>query len=123
MTNAYGPIGGGTVWELSPANGAWNFSVLYAFPAPTVDDYGPYALTMDTAGNLYGIANWGGPNNYGFLFELTPGNGGWTYTELHDFGPDACSPQGTVVLYSGSLFGAAEGCGTWGLGAVWEFTP
>ena len=43
---------------MSPSNGGWTFNVIHAFPTYTVDDYGPYALTMDAAGNLYGVTSW-----------------------------------------------------------------
>ena len=130
ITEGFGPDNsGGTVWEMSPSNGSWTFNVIHAFPAETVDDYGPYALTMDTAGNLYGITSWGGHMNYGFLFELTPSNGGWTYTELYDFGTasgqtDGCTPQGSPLLDGdGNIYGLTEFCGRFDLGTVWEFTP
>lgn len=127
LTEAYGPDNnGGTVWELSPSHGGWTFSLLQAFPTSTVEDYGPYLLTMDGAGNLFGISNWGGAYTYGFLFELTPSKGGWSYTDLYDFGVDynACVPQGAPILDpAGNIYGVTEHCGEYGYGTVWEFTP
>ena len=130
LTEQNGPDNnGGTVWELSPSNGSWTFSVLYAFPAATVGDFGPYAPALDAAGNLYGISNWGGYENLGFLFKLAPSNGGWTYTELYDFGTapgqlDGCVPQGAPVLDAdGNIYGVTEFCGRNDAGTVWEFTP
>ncbi len=130
ITLGFGPNNnGGTVWEMSPSNGGWTFTVIHAFPAETVDDYGPYALTMDAAGNLYGITSWGGHNNWGFLFELTPSNGSWTYTELYDFGSasgqtDGCTPQGSPLLdANGNIYGLTEFCGRFDVGTVWKFTP
>ncbi len=96
ITESYGPNNnGGTVWELSPSGSGWTFQVLHALPTATVNDFGPYPLTMDSSGNLYGIVNWGGANNEGLLFKLTPANGRWKYTDLHDFGQDGCYPQGS----------------------------
>jgi uncharacterized repeat protein (TIGR03803 family) len=127
LTEAYGPDNnGGTVWELSPSHGGWTFTMLHAFPTSTVWDYGPYPLTMDATGNLFGISNWGGAYTYGFLFELTPSKGGWSYTDLYDFGADynACVPQGAPILdAAGNIYGVTEHCGTYGYGTVWEFTP
>ena len=40
---------------------------------------------MDAAGNLYGATYDGGAYRYGNVFKLTPTNGVWTYTSLHDF--------------------------------------
>jgi hypothetical protein len=89
-----------------------------------VDDHGPYALTLDASGNLYGVVNWGGRYNYGQAFKLSPGSGGWTFTNLHDFGLDTCVPQGAPVLDAqGNLYGVTEFCGTSDLGAIWEITP
>jgi hypothetical protein len=131
ITMQYGPDNnGGTVWEMSPSNGGWTFKVIHAFPTYTVDDYGPYALTMDAAGNLYGISSWGGHNNWGFLFKLTPSNGSWIYTELYDFGTapgqtDGCVPQGAPLLDAGgNIYGLNEFCGSAAdIGNVWMFTP
>jgi hypothetical protein len=129
LTEGFGPNNnGGTVWELSPSGGNWIFSVLYSFPNFTVEDSGPFRLTMDSAGALYGISGQGGAAGRGFVFELTPQNGGWAYTDIHDFGTaqgqsDGCDPQGAVVLDgSGNLYGATEWCAA-GVGNVWEVTP
>jgi uncharacterized repeat protein (TIGR03803 family) len=78
---------GGTVWELSPTNGGWSFSVLHAFNFFTVGYYGPYAPTMDAAGNLWGVVNSGGANETGMLFMLTPSNGVWAFVDEYDFAP------------------------------------
>jgi uncharacterized repeat protein (TIGR03803 family) len=55
---------------------------------------------MDAAGNLYGTTLADGANGYGAVFKLTPSNGSWTYTSLHDFtnGSDGGYPYSTLVL-------------------------
>ena len=129
ITTRWGPQSGGTVWELTPSSGGWTFTVLYSFPVTTAGDYGPYALALDPAGNLYGITNWGGANNTGFLFKLAPSNGSWSYTDLWDFtargGTGAgCYPQGTPLLDAqGNIYDAAEECGEFDDGTIWMFTP
>jgi len=127
MTYGYGPDNsGGTVWELSPSSGGWAFGVIHAFPTHTVEDYGPYPLAMDAAGNLYGISGLGGQENEGFVFKLTPSNGGWTYTELYDFVGhlDGCWPQGAPLLDGeGNIYGLTRFCGQYGWGTIWELTP
>ncbi|MGA9641574.1 MAG: choice-of-anchor tandem repeat GloVer-containing protein [Terriglobales bacterium] len=122
LNTQWGPNNsGGTVWELSPSGGNWTASVLYAFPSAIVWDYGPYAPTIDAAGNLYGITD---SNGYGLLFKLTPNGGSWTYTDLYDFGSNACTPQGAVLLDAASnIYGVTESCGEYGGGVIWEFTP
>lgn len=62
----------------------------------------------------------------GSVFKLTPSNGSWTYTSLHDFtgGTDGANPTSNVVFdASGNLYGTAYGGGGYGDGVVWEITP
>jgi uncharacterized repeat protein (TIGR03803 family) len=151
-TSWSGPNGGGTVFELSPSNGTWAFTTLYGFvcnncfehdavvaDSPAIGrsakgigidrfapSFGPQAnLVMDAAGNLYGnTLEIGGGGN---VFKLTPSNGGWIYTDLHDFtcgsGNDGCASGGTPVLdANGNLYGTAGG-GAYGDGVIWEITP
>lgn len=123
-TTLYGGANGfGEVFELSPANGSYTYSVLYdsfsggAGPASS--------LVMDAAGNLYGAQIFGGANNQGMIFKLTPGNNGWTITDLHDFsGEDGKNPSGSMVFDSnGNFYGTTENGGMYGDGVLWEITP
>ena len=58
---------------------------------------------MDAFGNLYGTTLCGGTGDCedarGTVFKLTPPDGGWTYTLLHDFtgGTDGALPLSTVL--------------------------
>jgi uncharacterized repeat protein (TIGR03803 family) len=124
-TQVGGPNGGGTVFELSPAGGGWNFSLLYGLSG-RVEQNGPVTgVVRDSAGNLYGTAYSLGPDNIGLIFKLSPSNGGWNYTLLHQFDfSDGCIPTGGVTLDAhGNLYGTASGCGANGYGVVWEITP
>ncbi len=129
LTGENASSNGGTVWEMSPSGGGWTFQVLYTFPYQTVDDAGPFRPVMDGAGALYAVTNWGGANNLGTVFKLTPSNGGWVYTNLHDFGSmanqaDGCLPRGPLTLdASGNIFGTAEECAQYNGGDVFEITP
>lgn len=120
---------GGTVWELSPADGGWSFNVIYAFNFFTVGYYGPFAPTMDASGNLWGVVNWGGANDTGMLFKMTQANGAWTFTDAYDFSPRSggaagCYPNGTPVMdASGNLYGVTQLCGVDEEGTIWEYTP
>jgi uncharacterized repeat protein (TIGR03803 family) len=83
-------------------------------------------LAMDAAGNIYGTTVVGGPYQKGTVFKLTPSNGSWTYTALHDFtgGSDGGNPLSNVVFdASGNLYGTASSGGNYGDGVVWEITP
>jgi len=118
---------GGTVFML--ASGTWTFSVLYSFIG---DGGGPVAsLTRDADGSLYGTTTTDGAYQQGNVFKLTPSNGGWAYTDLHDFtgGIDGGYPDGTLALDgNGNIYGTADIGGTGsgcnhGCGLVFEITP
>ena len=77
----------GSVFEASPSGGGWNVSQLYSLSGFLQD--GPVAgVVRDSAGNLYGTGFELGSGNAGIVFKLTPSNGGYTYTLLHEFGGD-----------------------------------
>jgi uncharacterized repeat protein (TIGR03803 family) len=129
--NLYGTTPGamvspGTVWEMSPSNRGWTFSVLYTFAGRA--NYGPYGgLAMDAAGNLYGTTYADGRYNEGNVFRLGLSNGGWSYTDLYDFtgGSDGGAPEGNVTIdANGTIYGTTTGGGLYGVsGVVWQITP
>ena len=126
-TTEYGgvyPNEGGTVFELAPSGGGWDFTQLSSLPGFLQN--GPLAgLVRDSAGNLYGTGVQLGSGNTGIVFKLTPSNGGWTYTLLHQFSiTDGDFPSGNLVLDAqGNLYGTAGGGGAHDWGVVWEITP
>jgi len=76
----------------------------------------------DSSGNLYGVT-------YGGVNELTPSDGGWTYTTIYKGrgGPHGIFPGNLIVDYAGNLYGTAEGgsssnCHGGGCGAVFKLT-
>jgi hypothetical protein len=132
-TSMGGVKGGGTVFELSNEGGSWTIHLLYSFSGGE----GPQLskLIFDQAGNLYGTTYSDGPvpnHSYGTAFKLTPSNGTWIYTSLHDFtgGSDGAYPVGTLTFdANGNLYGtASQGgdlgrCGGKGCGVVFKITP
>ena len=122
-TTEFGGNGVGSVFEASPSGGGWNVSQLYSLSGFLQD--GPVAgVVRDSAGNLYGTGFELGSGNAGIVFKLTPSNGGYTYTLLHEFGgAEGAWPTGDLVLDAqGNLYGIAAG-GTHSWGLVWEITP
>lgn len=113
-----GANGGGTVFELTPNGGQWNFNLLYSLTIPLQghDFPGPAAsLTMDAAGNLYGTTVYDGADSEGAVFKLAHSGGSWNYTSLHDFtgGIDGAQPRGSLIFDSqGNLYGTASAGGT-----------
>ncbi len=124
-----GPGNGGTAFELTA--GTWNFTLLYALGQGNTGQGPEGAFIMDSSGNLYGTASSGGAYSFGAVFKLSPGNGGWTYTPLHDFCAggyppcaDGYTPTGNLAFDSaGNLYGATSNGGKYGGGVVWQITP
>jgi uncharacterized repeat protein (TIGR03803 family) len=124
-----GPGGQGTVYELTPAGGGWNFSLLWAFPNGTGGCSNPFAGVTLQGGNLYGVCQFGAEAQ-GEVFELSYSDGMLTLTDLHDFnGTDGAFPQGNVVFdANGNMYGTTSkggdrsACGGNGCGTVWEIT-
>jgi uncharacterized repeat protein (TIGR03803 family) len=103
--------------------------VIYSFPVGDGTTTTSEILTLDKAGNLYGVAA-GGVTPNGEVFELTPiKGGGWTETNIYTFtgGSDGSGPSGGVVFdKAGNLYGVTasggDGCSS-GCGTVFELTP
>jgi uncharacterized repeat protein (TIGR03803 family) len=87
-TSTGGALGGGTVFELTPSADGWTKTTLFSFDPRNVDS-GPAKVLVGTDGNLYGISNGLENGTYGVVFQLSPSNGQWTETILHDFQPGA----------------------------------
>jgi uncharacterized repeat protein (TIGR03803 family) len=122
----------GTVYELTPANGAWTESVLYSFCSLAIctDGGSPTGgVIFDPSGNLYGTTQDGGNNDKGTVYELTPANGTWTERVLHSFCSDTtCSDgdepdAGVIFDASGSLYGTTLYGGKEAWGDVFKLTP
>ena len=110
--------------------------LLHSFAYNQKDGFHPVgSLVVDSAGNLYGTAGYGGFNancyitgeGCGSVFELTPRTGGgWTETPLHNFGSgiDGANPWAGVVFDdAGNLFGTTVDGGANNLGTVFELSP
>ena len=123
-TFAEGP---GGIFQLEPkSGGGWTGSPILLFNGGLNGEYPNPSLVADSAGNLYGTTNAGGPYIGGIVFKLSHGSHGWTEEILHGFGKveaDGVFPQAGVILDSaGKVYGTAEGGGANDGGIVFELT-
>lgn len=126
-TSSGGAHGAGTVFGLtSTASGPWKENVLHSFSRGIDGNGNPYGkLVFDSAGNLYGTAQYGGVNGLGSVFELVPTSDGWTEKVLHSFtaGTDGIYPFAGVVFDSdGHLYGTTAEGGSSNQGTVFKLT-
>jgi uncharacterized repeat protein (TIGR03803 family) len=124
--SAGGVNGSGVIYELVPAAGSWDESVLYNFTG-TPDGSAPFATPVfDSAGNLYGTTYGGGAAGKGTAYELTPqADGAWSETVLHSFhggsdGSDLFEPL--ILDPAGNLYGAAETGGSANCGVAFKLS-
>jgi uncharacterized repeat protein (TIGR03803 family) len=118
-TYGCGASGYGTIFKVDRAG---NFKLLHNFSGGKSDGAYPYfgRLTMDKAGNLYGVSSRGGASGNGVLYKLSK-NG--TFTVLHRFGrgTDGCLPAGSVVQdKAGNFYGTTSFCGSSNYGTIWK---
>ncbi len=114
----------GAVFELTKHHGTWQEKIIYNSDEAT---NGPSGVLLDDKGNLYSVASFGGPENLGEIFMLTPpsGKGEWAATDLYDFqnqNDGALPVAGLALDAAGDLFGASSGTDSVA-GNVFELTP
>jgi uncharacterized repeat protein (TIGR03803 family) len=115
--NLYGQVAAG-VFQLSPSGGGWTYRLI----SPGIDN-STSGLTLDAAGNIFGVALNGAGQRV--AFELSSnGDGGWNSTVLYTF----TSPSGSaywsplVLDHAGNLYGVSQAAGK-GTGTVYELSP
>jgi uncharacterized repeat protein (TIGR03803 family) len=62
----------GTIFKLALRHGQWSEKIVHFFGKGHDGSYPNYGLTLDSAGNLWGAAPFGGKGGKGALFRLTP---------------------------------------------------
>jgi uncharacterized repeat protein (TIGR03803 family) len=118
-----GSRGSGTVYELSPTQSGWTETTLYSFDA--TECCGDGGLTWDTHGNLFGISGIppGKGEVHAMVYELTPQNGSWSLSWLHDFGSQNQGPLASPTFDArGNLYGPLPDGGS-GFGLIFRLTP
>ena len=105
---------------------SFNGTVLHSFNNDQTDGLHPTTgLTLDAAGNLYGVTAGGGTNGGGTVYQMTPQSGGkWIEKVIHNFiatGTTGINPIGRLTFDAGgNLFGSASWGGIHGEGTVFE---
>jgi uncharacterized repeat protein (TIGR03803 family) len=116
------PSGCGTVFKVTDSG---TLTTLYSFCTLNncLDGSNPQArLIQATDGNLYGTTYYGGANNAGTVFKITPSG---TLTTLHSFaGTDGKYPLAALVQATdGNFYGTTDGGGAAGGGTIFKITP
>ncbi len=123
----------GTVFKLSLVNSSWVFSPLYEFTGGS-DGGNPWGgVVIGPNGALYGTTLYGGGENFGTVFELTPPATfcgsilcSWYETVLHAFTgtPDGAYPYFVNLTFdqAGNIYGTTYEGGMNGGGTVFELT-
>jgi hypothetical protein len=104
------------------SNGSATESVLYTFTGGS-DGSGPLAITLDGAGNIYGLAYSSViPTVTGELFELTPtSHGAWNLTVLETFSVSGYIAPGIVEDSAGNFYGTSYNYGPT-YGSIFQLT-
>ncbi len=119
-----GIYGVGTVFELTNTGSGWTESVLYNFTGGD-NGSGPFAgVIFDAKGNLYGTTPFGGSDDVGTVFQLTPSHGSWKHHVLYTFtgGDDGGLPYyGSLAMDdAGNLYGTTKYGGRLQYGTVFQ---
>jgi hypothetical protein len=109
-----GGTGCGIVFRLRPSDtvpatsvAPWTETILYHFLG-YVEPVLSGKLAFDSAGNIFGSTRQGGPPGRGYIYELSPSNGGYDMTTLYTF-QDTAQPSGVIFDNAGNLYGVATG--------------
>ena len=117
-TSSGGASSDGTVFKMTPGG---TLTTVYAFTGGT-DGSGPQGpLVQATDGNFYGTTEFAGANNYGTVFQVTPGG---TLTTLHSFAfSEGTNPvAGLIQANDGNLYGTASSGASADDGSVFQIT-
>ena len=68
------------VYKVTPSGEG---TVLYNFTGADDGAFPMAGVIFDDAGNLYGATSAGGAAGGGAVFELSPGEGGWSYSLIY----------------------------------------
>jgi uncharacterized repeat protein (TIGR03803 family) len=101
---------------------------LFFYPGGTLGTQPVPVLVGDPTTAMYGVTTQGGQYNYGTVYKLTPSNGSFKETVIHNFNiqnlADGAYPAAPLVQSNttGKLFGTTEYGGKFGQGTVFEIS-
>ena len=118
-TTAFGgSYSNGTVYQLVPSGSGWTKSVVHNFLGGS-DGANPYdGLIVDQFDNFYG-ATFGSNGTTVKVYELSPSNGGWTFTTLYSF----TANQGIIGKLAMDAAGSLYGTNYYDVPEVFRLTP
>jgi len=104
-----------------------SLNVLHTF-AGRPDGYQPdEGVSASKDGTLFGVTAWGGANNLGAVYSLTPSGSTYKETIIYSFqgGTDGVRPSGRLLLHKGSIFGTTQSGGSprHPCGTVYKLSP
>lgn len=121
MTVEGGTSNAGTIFKMAPDGTGHAVQHSFVIENPgSRPGFGSQLLQLAN-GKMYGVTEYGGPNQNGVLYEYNPATN--TYTKLHDFTQATGQrPAGGLALApNGKLYGLAQAGGTANLGVLFEF--
>lgn len=123
-----GSGGDGVVFQSAKTQDGWSYTVLHGFDGAHGE--GPRgALTMNSAGHLFGTTTEGGTRDAGVLYELVPNGTRSQFTVLHEFCfhlscDDGMDPEaGPALDAQGNVYGTTTKKGENRLGTVYKYEP
>jgi uncharacterized repeat protein (TIGR03803 family) len=112
-----GGSGKGVVFKLDPTG---HETVLWSFTGGADGGNPNSSLVLDSDGNLYGTALYGGAKNLGVVFKVDA-TGHETVLYTFKSGNDGCEPSGALVMDSaGNMYGTTTYCGASGFGVIFK---
>ena len=119
-TSSGGPNFDGTVFKVTPTGA---MTILHSFTGAADGGGSSAALTLGSDGNFYGTTTFGGANNLGTVFKITPAG---IETVIHSFAGganDGISPVAALVQGTdGNFYGTTQTGGPSGQGTVFKIT-
>ncbi|MGO9562588.1 MAG: choice-of-anchor tandem repeat GloVer-containing protein [Candidatus Korobacteraceae bacterium] len=117
----------GAVFELTPTIGGWSESILYSFTGAS-DGGAPTTIIVGNDGNLYGMAESGGADSYGVVFQLTGSGNNWTESVLYNIPTGqwgTSDPHSLIQDSARNLYGIYQypGCCDSATGLIFMLSP